>query len=72
VHEGGWRILWDRDARPVFVDPRGGTHYEGRWQPPDLPEDPVGMLICDNHARGADPDWRTAGARWKRDAAGPS
>jgi len=64
VHEGGWRILWDRDGRPTFVDPRGGTHYDGRWRPPELPEDPVGALIGDNHARGAHPDWRTAGARW--------
>ena len=24
---------WGR-GRPVFFDPRGGTHFEGRWQPP--------------------------------------
>ena len=68
VHEGGWRILWDRDGRPVFVDPRGGTHYDGRWQAPALPEDPVRILMERNRARGAEPDWRTAGARWRQDA----
>ncbi|MHB1191471.1 MAG: HNH endonuclease signature motif containing protein [Longimicrobiales bacterium] len=68
VHEGGWRILWDRDGRPVFADPRGGTHYDGRWQAPALPEDPVRILMEGNRERGAEPDWRTAGARWGRDA----
>ena len=67
VHEGGWRILLDREGRPAFVDPRGGTHYDGRWRAPELSEDPVGSLVEQNRARGADPDWRTAGARWRRD-----
>jgi hypothetical protein len=65
VHEGGWRILWDRDARPVFVDPRGGAHYDGRWKPPELPGDPTRVLVRNNHERGVCPDWRTAGARWR-------
>jgi len=33
VHEGGWRVEWWGQGRPVFFDPRGGTHFEGRWQP---------------------------------------
>jgi len=34
VHEGGWTVDWWGWGRPVFFDPRGGTHFEGRWQPP--------------------------------------
>ncbi|NJD18926.1 MAG: DUF222 domain-containing protein, partial [Gemmatimonadetes bacterium] len=67
VHEGGWRVLWDRDARPTFVDPRGGTHYDARPEAPELPEHPVRALVEANRRRGAEPDWRTAGARWKRE-----
>jgi len=106
VHEGGWRVDWWGEGRPVFFDPRGGTHFEGRWSPPALDgapvedldgdpvegpdcvsaetlhgdpvealehdpvealeHDPVGALQRDNRSCGADPDWRTAGARWKR------
>ncbi|MGW8268256.1 MAG: HNH endonuclease [Longimicrobiales bacterium] len=32
VHEGGWRVDWWGRGRPVFFDPRGGTHFEGRWR----------------------------------------
>ena len=34
VHEGGWRVGWWGPGRAVFYDPRGGTHFDGRWQPP--------------------------------------
>jgi len=67
VHEGGWRILWSGNGRPTFVDPRGGTHYDGGWQPPGLPDDPVRALVEANRRRGAEPDWRTNGARWRRE-----
>ena len=39
MHEGGWRIVWWGQGRPAFIDPRGGTHYEGRWQPPAMAGD---------------------------------
>jgi len=77
MHGGGWG-----EGRPAFIDPRGGTHYEGRWEPPALgggagskqPEegdasdglDPVAELERRNRAAGADPDGYTASARWKR------
>jgi hypothetical protein len=32
VHEGGWRVMWQDTGLPVFVDPRGGYHYEGGWE----------------------------------------
>jgi len=37
VHEGGWSVEWWGQGRPVFFDPRGGTHFDGRWQPPREP-----------------------------------
>ncbi|MDX1494204.1 MAG: DUF222 domain-containing protein [Longimicrobiales bacterium] len=113
VHEGGWQVDWWGEGHPVFFDPRGGTHFEGRWTPPvahhasvgsggasertdraseedgDTSEDVsaetrrhesvsdrddglppgtdrVAALQRANRSHGADPDWRTAGARWKR------
>ena len=35
VHEGGWQVDWWGEGHPVFFDPRGGTHFEGRWRPPE-------------------------------------
>lgn len=72
VHEGGWRVLLDREGRPLFVDPRGGTHYDARPEAPELGEQPVRALIEANRGRGCEPDWRTAGARWKRERDIPS
>jgi len=89
VHEGGWSVDWWGEGRPVFFDPRGGTHFEGRWTPPELEGEPVEVEVNDGHPveasrgdslalngdpvetlerdnRSAQPDWRTAGARWKR------
>lgn len=66
VHEGGWRVEWWGEGRPAFFDPRGGTHFEGRRQPNAIPDDAIEALQRQNRLSGADPDWRTAGARWKR------
>jgi len=68
VHESGWKIeCWGAD-RPAFVDPKGQIHVNGRRPKPQLPPDPVAALIEDNRSRGAEPDFYTAGARWKREA----
>lgn len=71
LHEGGWRATRWGEGRVVFVDPHGGEHFEGGWQPPsfdpDLDSDPVEALLEDHRRRGIAPDWRTAGARWKRE-----
>jgi hypothetical protein len=67
VHEGGWHVMWAGEGFPVFVDPRGGTHYDGRWKAPELAEQPVRALVEANRRRGVEPDWRTAGARWRRE-----
>ena len=34
MHEGGWKMDWWGEGRPVFFDPRGGTHFDGRWEDP--------------------------------------
>jgi hypothetical protein len=67
VHEGGWRVDWWGRGRPVFFDPRGGAHFDGRWKPPKLAEEPVETLMRENRRRGVDPDASTVGARWERE-----
>ena len=66
VHEGGWQVGWWGRGRPVFFDRRGGTWFDGRWKPPQLPRKPVEALLEQNRLRGTIPDGWTAGARWKR------
>lgn len=58
-------MVWRGEGRAVFVDPRGGEHFDGGWEPPDVGPEPVTALVEDHRRRGIDPDWRTAGARWK-------
>ena len=69
VHEDGWRVEWWGMGRPAFIDRRGQKHVNGRPPGPALPShrDPVETLIADTRSRGADPDYLTAGARWKRE-----
>lgn len=67
VHEAGWRVAWWGAGRPVFHDPRGGAHFEGRWKPPALSDDVVATLIRENEHRGIEPDARTPGTRWERE-----
>ena len=64
VHEGGWTLGWDGDKRPLFFDPRGGMHYDGRWQPTPLPSDAVETLEQENRI---EPDGWTGGVLWKRE-----
>ena len=60
---------WWGVGRPVFFDPRGGTHFDGRWQPPEeMKSVSAEMLIQRNGDRGVRPDGWTAGARWEREA----
>ncbi len=66
VHEEGWEIeLWGRERLPAFIDPRGQIQFNAGWKAPELPEDPVASLIAENQRRGVEPDYYTAGARWK-------
>jgi len=66
LHEGGWQVTWWGEGQPAFFDPRGGTHFEGRWTPPVLPERAVESMI-DAHCGRAGAHGTTAGARWKRE-----
>jgi hypothetical protein len=71
VHEGGWKVDWWGQGRPVFLDPRGGTHFEGRWERPVSEKKgskgSVETLIQDNQARGVIPNAWTPSAKWKRE-----
>ena len=69
VHEEKWHVQWWGEGRPAFIDPRGQKYFDARPRPPALPPDqnPVEALIEDTRSRGADPDFFTAGARWKRE-----
>jgi len=68
VHEEGWKIEWWGKGCPAFVDPRGQVHFNPRPPAPELSEDPVAALIAENRHRGVEPDYYTAGARWKTEA----
>jgi len=68
VHEGGWKVGWWGTGQAVFFDPRGGTHFEGRWQMPEIDDDPAGALVKKNRLRGVNPTGWTASARWKHEA----
>ena len=66
VHEEGWEVeLWGRERLPAFIDPRGQVHMGTREAVPEISADPVAVLVEDNRSRGVDPDFYTAGARWK-------
>jgi len=66
VHEEGWKIeLWGRERLPAFIDPKGQVQFNAGWKAPELPADPVAALIAENQRRGVEPDYYTAGARWK-------
>ncbi len=65
VHEGGWRVGWGATGEPVFLDPRGGVHYDARPRLPEVRSDPVAALIEAHRSRGIEPDWATAGRRWR-------
>jgi len=68
LHEEGWKIeWWGKDRNPAFIDPKGQTHLGRPRETPELPADPVAALIEQTRRRGADPDFYTAGARWKRE-----
>jgi hypothetical protein len=69
LHEEGWKIeWWGKDRQPAFIDPKGQTHLGRPREAPELPADPVEALIEETRSCGADPDFYTAGARWKREA----
>jgi hypothetical protein len=70
VHDLGWRVEWwgrGVDRHPAFLDPRGQVHMNTRPPAPAIGRDPVNALVEQTTARGAEPTFYTAGARWKRE-----
>jgi hypothetical protein len=64
VHEEGWKVDWWGEGRPVFFDPRGGTHFDGRWKwptkgrsraPEDSPNGSAETLMANKRAQGVEP-----------------
>jgi hypothetical protein len=71
MHEGGWRVeFWGRDV-PVFIDPRGNQHCDGRPLTGKLPERPVHTLISEQQRRGVRAHPGSLGARWRSEAQVP-
>ena len=50
----------------MFYGPRGQLLCEGRWQPPELAEEPVEALVEQHRALGIEPDEETAAVQWRR------
>ena len=69
MHEQGWKVeWWGMQRQPAFIDPRGQAHMGKCRAAPELPADPVAALVREKRPRGVEPDYYTAGARWKREA----
>jgi hypothetical protein len=66
LHVDAERLWWGKDRQPAFIDPRGQTHLGRPREAPELEPNPVEALIEETRSRGADPDFYTSGARWKR------
>jgi hypothetical protein len=58
VHEGGFRICLDTEAKAVFFSPRGAVVASAPPMPEPMP-DPLKTLVDANRARGIRPDWRS-------------
>jgi hypothetical protein len=72
LHEEGWRVeFWGPKGAAAFLNPRGGMDIDFRHPSVKLSERPVEALVEQARARGARPDWRTAGARWREEGAIP-
>ncbi len=78
VHEGGWRVEWWGRGRPVFHDPRGGMHFDGRYagmrdadaaaERVTEQEEAADDLALGGRAEPAPPPGPlTASARWRHD-----
>jgi hypothetical protein len=70
VHDLGWKVEWwgrGVDRHPAFLDPRGQVHMNTRPPAPAIGRDAVEALVEQTTARGAEPGFYTAGARWKRE-----
>jgi len=58
VHEGGFRVCIDAEAKAVFFSPHGAVVASAPPMP-DVGPEPLESLIDGNRARGVEPDWRS-------------
>jgi hypothetical protein len=70
VHEGGFRVCTDAEAKAVFFSPQGSV-VASAPPLPDLGPDPLQTLIDGNRARGVVPDWRSGMPEYKHDRDAP-
>jgi hypothetical protein len=66
VHEGGFRVCTDAEAKAVFFSPRD-TVVASAPPMPELGPDPLQALIDGNRRRGVAPDWRSGMAEHRHD-----
>jgi Domain of unknown function (DUF222)/HNH endonuclease len=68
VHECGYRVSTDTEAKVVFFSPEGRAFGEAAPMP-ELGADPARELVRKNRERDVEPDWRTSlpGYRHDRD-----
>jgi hypothetical protein len=66
VHEGGFRVCLDAEAKAVFFSPRGAV-LAGAPAMPDVGPAPLEALIERNRERGVVPDWRSGAPAYKHD-----
>ena len=66
VHEGGFRVCIDTEAKAVFFSPRGAV-VASAPPLPDLGLDPLSALVEGNRSRGVAPDWRSGLPDFRRD-----
>jgi hypothetical protein len=58
VHEGGFRVCLDAEAKAVFFSPHGAV-VASTPAMADVGADPLGALIGANREREVEPDWRS-------------
>ena len=69
VHEGGFQVCTDKEAKAVFFAPDGRVIAEA----PPMPgvaagtEPPATALVARNRRRGVEPDWRSGRQAFRRD-----
>jgi hypothetical protein len=66
VHEGGFRVCLDAEAKAVFFSPHGAV-VASAPPLPDVGPDPMQALIDGNRERGVEPDWRSGMPACKHD-----
>ena len=72
VHEGGFQVCTDKEAKAVFFAPGGRVIAEvpptpGVATEPPATESPAAAVVARNRLRGVEPDWRSGRQAFRRD-----